>query len=489
MAKEDEKVQPQNEIDIQARIKLIAGFDIVNQEIALQNLKQRTGVGLTALRTLLKKFGTNFSAYETAMKIIANKKIITSKESDKIYLYEDGIYVSAEKILLMDLQKMLKEECSEQRVKEIFGHIRRETYKSNENIAEENGNYICLKNGIYDVEKNTLEDFTSQRVFFNKIPVDFIEGVECPKFKEFLERACTFKDEFNEENYNTIQEYMGYCFERGYPFHKILVIYGDTDSSKTQQMIIMQSMLGEENYESIFPNQFNRDNYTSMLDKKMANIADEIPKAHIAVEKMKALSGETAQTSRELYCKPFKFVNEAKLIFAGNYLPKLKEEDFDDDAIYNRCVLITFKNVIPKETQIKNYGKIIFEEENSGILNFAIEGLKRLREQKTFSYSKTIEENKEIWLSETEEIYKFFLTCEKIRLKIGGICAKEDLYEVYCRWCEENNIQWLENNAFGRKVKNLYKGKIIDFQPKDKEGIKQQVHAWSGVEIVNYVDN
>jgi len=199
------------------------------------------------------------------------------------------------------------------------------------------------------------------------------------------------------------------------------------------------------------------------------------------VAKIKALSGESQQTVRELYCKPFKFVNEAKLIFAGNYLPKLKEEDFDDDAIYNRSMLLVFNNVIVKKDQIKNYGKSIFEEESSGILNFAIEGLRRLEEHGEFSYSKTIEENKEIWLSETEHIYKFFLESKKIRLKIGGICGKQELYEIYCDWCEENNIQWLENNAFGRKVKNLFKGRIIDFHPKEENKL---VYSWAGVEII-----
>ena len=469
---------------LEEQIKKVAKLGVLEREQALSGLKDLTGIGITTLRKIIKNFGTEFNAYNVATDRINKDSIITSESVDKIYYYKDGIYVEAEKQISKKLQHKLKHECSIQRVKEILEHIKRETYKTEDEIFESNENFICVENGLYNINKNEIIDFDKNKYFFNKIPVPFIKGADCPEFKTFLRRACIkSNDIFSQEKYNTIQEFMGYCLEKGYPIHKILLIYGPSDTSKTQFMIILQNMLGKDNHESIFPQQLQKDNYVIMLYKMMANIADEIPGGEIASARIKGLSGDSTTTGRELFGKPFKFDNEAKLIFAGNKLPKLKDDDMDDDAIFNRPIFINFDNKILNTEMIKDYGKSVFEKEKSGILNFMIEGLKRLRKQKKFSSSKTWQENKETWMSQTEHIYQFFIECNDVELKIGGNAPKTDLYEIYTEWCDNNGIQWLENNAFGRKIKCLFKGRVIDAQLTDKTGNKQQIHTWVGVNI------
>lgn len=480
---------------IDKELENLIDLDINQKEIELKIIKAKTNIPLTELRRELKKIEKQkeseektkkqkekFNPCEIAEKIILSERIITSEEIDKIYYYNEGIYSSAEKKLLKDLQKSLKKECSEARIREIFGHIKRLTYKSEREISESNGNCICLKNGLYNLDDNTLSSFNVNKIFFNKIPVEFVEGADCPKFKKFLVRACTLNNKFDDEKFKTIQEFMGYCLEKGYKIHKILVLYGESDTSKTQFMIILQNILGKENFESIYPQQLFKDNYSIMLYKKMANLTDEIPSGAISTARIKGLSGESEQTGRELYSKPFKFVNEAKLIFAGNKLPKIKEDDVDDDAVFNRPLLVKFNNKVKDSEKIEKFGEKLFLEESSGILNFMIEGLKRLREQKKFSYSKTIEENKEIWLYESEPVYKFFSECKNIEFERGAICEKTELYNIYCEWCEENDIQWLEYNAFGRKVCSMFKNKIVSSQPLNKINGKQE-HCFTGIKL------
>src|SRR5208283_2759033 len=95
----------------------------------------------------------------------------------------------------------------------------------------------------------------------------------------------------------------------------------------------------------------------------------------------KMLTGGDSIGTEKKFKDEYSFVNYAKLIFSANKPPKVTDED--SYAFWRRWILIEFPNQFgddKKDPEILN--KLTAEAELSGLLNWALEGLARLRQQK-----------------------------------------------------------------------------------------------------------
>jgi putative DNA primase/helicase len=160
---------------------------------------------------------------------------------------------------------------------------------------------------------------------------------------------------------------------------------------------ILGYLLGEENVSPFSLYQLTDhekvDYHIAKMHGKYANICGDIGSKRIEnTEHIKKLSSGTDMVNgRNPYGKPFKFINFAKIIIAGNKLPK---KDAFTTGDKRRDLIITFGNkIIDTEQEIKDLAKVIKEAgELPGILNWAIEGLKRLESNGCFTGQKSIAE-------------------------------------------------------------------------------------------------
>ena len=72
---------------------------------------------------------------------------------------------------------------------------------------------------------------------------------------------------------------------------------------------------------------------------------------------------------------------------AKQFMSVAHMDDFDDDAFYRRFLIIPFDVTIPKEKQDKQLARKIINKELPGVLNWVLEGLKRLVDQRGFTES------------------------------------------------------------------------------------------------------
>jgi putative DNA primase/helicase len=91
-----------------------------------------------------------------------------------------------------------------------------------------------------------------------------------------------------------------------------------------------------------------------------------------AEELIKTLTGGDTVAARFLYREFFEFKPRFKVWLAANYKPEIRGTDY---AIWRRIRLIPFTVTIPPEEQIPDLAEQL-KEELSGILNWALEGLR-----------------------------------------------------------------------------------------------------------------
>jgi len=121
--------------------------------------------------------------------------------------------------------------------------------------------------------------------------------------------------------------------------------------------------------------------------------------------------------------------------------------------------------------------KLMTDENLSGFLNWALEGLQRLLKNGKFSYSKTTEETWDLYTKFSDTTMFFVEKCIDINPRMG--VSKPRLYEVYKKWCIDKMRISISKQAFNRKLVQ-YIPEIQTMRPR-VDG--RMLTYWLGVEL------
>lgn len=259
---------------------------------------------------------------------------------------------------------------------------------------ESGPNYINLKNGVYDIVDDKILDPGPKYKFKNNLGIEYNASALCPIFEAMVKSMTK-----TQEDCDLIQRWFGYQLFRGSRLEKkSLFIHGPPDVGKSTLLWVLQKINGEGGYTTHSLRDISNDikYYIADLYGKSANINSDMsaigPKD---VSLFKQLTGGDKITARKIRGMPFKFDNQAKLTFACNYFPYIKESIVLDKAFWNRIMAITVQKGYDQEDK---YIKDKLCNELPGILNWAIKGLKDYIKYGFSCYNKNWEETKEIWM-------------------------------------------------------------------------------------------
>lgn len=430
---------------------------------------------------LQKNFVTNKTGgtYDLAGYLTRKYDIITVGEKEReMYVYQNGIYFRSEnEIIFPEIQRVLGKYINGSAKSETFHKIADMTSKNRSIFTSADLKFIPLANGVYNMETKELLPQSPCYKFTYQFPVIYQGGMDCPKTKAFLHQVLT------DEQFLIIQEWMGYYFYRNYMFKKAIIMVGEGDTGKTTLLETITNLLGKNNISSVTLHKMSSDKFAAAhLHGKHGNIVDELSARDISdTGNFKIATGGGSISGEYKYGNQFSFVNFSKFTFACNKVPDV--EDFDDDAYFGRWMIIRFGKKI--EVKIPNFiQNLTTEDERSGLFNFAMEGLMRLLNQRSFSYKLSPMEIKIEMMRSGSSIAMF--CSEGIMEDNGGEITKEDMYEAYSQYCIANELAQETIKMLGTKflsyVKYATEGMITISTGK-------QARGWRNVKIVKKDDS
>ena len=399
-------------------------------------------------------------------------KTIFGAKNETVYVYEDGIYTPRGKEIIKTFsEEKLGEHCKNNIVNEILEKIKRKTAIDSEEFEKIPLNLIPLENGVYDIKTNKREDYRHELFFKFKLPVKHDNSAGCPKFLSFI------NDILYEPDVNLIQEWFGFCLYRKYLFKKGMIWFGETDTGKTTLLNILEGLLGENNCSGLSLHEIsNNDRFgLKSLHNKHLNSYDDLSASDIGDSGgFKIATGGGRITAEYKFGDMFKFLNHSKLLFACNEIPSPK--NINDTAYFSRWFPVRFDNQIPQEEQNPTFAEDCLKEESSGILEWALIGLKRLLDNKRFSFNKTPSEVKAIMCRSGNPLYAF--VSDECKEQEGVWISKQDLYDKYCEYIRKEKLPILTKDKF---CKNLPRccDYLIDCRKDNKRG-------WSNVRVGGY---
>ena len=181
-----------------------------------------------------------FKPAKVAAYIATEEKFLTDIKTGILYFYNGKTWVpNAEPYLEYILVKILGEENKVSHFKNILHSLKGLTY---DNITF--SKKIAVENGLFDVETQTLTEFSADEMPFYAFPVTYNPKVDPSKLDNWLEYL---KQVVNPDDVPLLQQWFGYCLLPDYRFHKALWIHGEGRNGKGVYDRTIQGIIGKQN--------------------------------------------------------------------------------------------------------------------------------------------------------------------------------------------------------------------------------------------------
>jgi len=424
----------------------------------------------------------------------------TLEDNEEIYCYNGSFYEpNGEHNIRTMVEEILGETTTEHHKNEVTGYIRDKRYIKRETLNPPI-HLLNLHNGILDLNDYTLQPHSPEYFFVNELPLNYDPNASYERFDGFVKHISMKEGNIRQEIVDTIQEYLGYSLLQCYPFKYYIVLDGGGDNGKTVLLTVVVALIGANNNTSVSLQELNdRPFAKAQLYAKYTNVSDDLPKKalkHTGV--IKQITGNSPMWADiKNHKKGINFVNYAKPWYACNELPETNDYT---DAFFSRQIQITLLNKYLPKGDPKINGVNIFErnvnlsneltelEQLSGILNYALIGLKRLQENKNFTDPTSTEEKRNTWLRKTNPIVAFLE--EECEIGSDDWCiTKDDFYSEVSYYCERNGFDKPTSQKYVTE-RILDAGLGIKKQQKTING-EPRTWCWIGVRcttntVINY---
>ncbi|MDK0653357.1 phage/plasmid primase, P4 family [Clostridium perfringens] len=466
------------EEDLANHLKIKNSKDLISfyREV-VRNFKKERGNKAKSKNKSKPKNSGNLPWYEEQEKGLKFLPFVLAKhlsETRDVYyggesflIYENGVYnISGEKEagrIIMDY--MLPNYC-------IMASIRdcREQWDIlvSKDFDDFNRNpyLVNVRNGLLDIRDMSFNEHTPSYLSTVQLNVEYNPQVDCPQFKKFLNEVLDCK------LIPLVQEIVGYLLTTNTASQKAFVFWGPARTGKSTLLWVVEYLLlGKKNVSNIPWQEIGDKFKTAELLGKLANVFSDLPSKSIDDTGIfKVVTGEDYLMAEKKNKNPFKFKPFARLVFSCNELPR----NYVDrtEGFYRRLIIVPFSRQIDK-SKIDKALKYKFQREKEGILNWALEGLKRLYENNfEFSENELTDGVKKEYKRENNNVISFVEEC----CELDGLfsCSRIELYESYKEFCVEAGLKALSQIKFNKELEGNFN------ITRSRSG---KLRSWNGVRI------
>jgi len=323
----------------------------------------------------------------------------------------------------------------------------------------EKSSMINLNNCTLVLNSNgvRVKDFDYKDFLTHQLPFDYDENAKNTVFLDYLNDVLP-----DEQTQITLQEVCGYLFIKGLKLEKIFFLYGAGANGKSVLFEVLNGMIGDENISQYALESLTDDKvyHRAKIKDKIVNYGTDIKLNKIDAGMFKTLASGEPVEARLPYCDPFIMSDYAKLIFNVNRLDNANIEH--THGFYRRILIIPFNVTIKDEDQDKSLHKKILENKE-GVLNWIIEGAKRVINNEDIYISDECKKTKSRFIKETDSAALFLDDKGYIASDNSNVLLK-DLYDEYKIFCGEDGYGTLGKTNFSKRLQALGLIKSDDVQ-------------------------
>lgn len=307
-------------------------------------------------------------------------------------------------------------------------------------------------------------------LFFTPVALDYDFDVHAGRPDEWLQFLHQLWPN-DPQSVALLQQWFGYCLTLDTRQQKILLIVGPPRSGKGTIARILRYLIGEQNVCGPTLASFGeRFGLWPLLSKSVAIVSDARlggrTDSSVVTERLLSISGEDTLTIDRKQLSAVTCKLETRLMLLSNELPKFTDAS---GALAGRMLLARLS-----ESWLGREDHGLFSRlklELPGILLWAIDGWRRLREQGYFTAPSTSVDVQQELSDLTSPVGAFVRQCCVVGPELQVL--RDALYQRYRQWClGENRHRVLDKSGFGRDLRAVVS--TLD-NHQDHEGIRYYI--------------
>lgn len=326
--------------------------------------------------------------------------------------------------------------------------------------------WICMANGLVDVRTLLTGDacdtppsiIPHTPAFFTtvKIPYEFDYSAACPIWSKFM--ATNFQGD--QERMEILQEWFGYNLVHDLTQQKFLMLEGESNNGKSVICAALTAMLGQDNVSSVPLENFEKDFHLTQTLGKLANIVSEAGEIEKVGEGyLKSFTSGDRMSFNRKNRDLIDTTPTARFTLSTNNRPRFSDKS---GGIWRRMILMPLTHEVAKEDRVLGMDTVDWWNKTGelpGIFNWAMEGLRRLRQQGGFTESSINEAAKSDYRDDSNIVRQFLvenyheLPDDQIQIKSKSL----DVYDKYRKWCAAHGNAPMADRMFGKEVKRVFK--------------------------------
>lgn len=388
--------------------------------------------------------GSNFLFDKFATYIKNNNHII--RINGQLHLFKDGVYVPGQEEIEAVMIKHISSLSNAKR-SEVLKYLNLLLLENTEMAAP---NMIAFRNGIYDLETDSLKPFSPDIVITNRIPWDYNPTAYSELADKTLDKIACHDAEIR----TILEECIGSCFYRSNTLGggKAFILTGEGSNGKSTFIAMIQHLLNEENITALDLKELDQKFQNAALFGKLANLGDDISDEFIVNASFfkKLVTGERVQVQNKGE-KPFEFNNYAKFLFSANNIPRIKDKT---GAVLRRLLIVPFdaefsKNDPDYDSSIKY--KLQEPEVMEYLIVLGIKALKNIIEKQGFTESARVQGQLKEYEETNNPIIGFFDEMQIEEFQIENEQSGK-VYKRYKEYCLANNFNPMSKAEFSKQL-------------------------------------
>lgn len=300
---------------------------------------------------------------------------------------------------------------------------------------------INFQNVVLDIRSGEQLPKSPAYGFTATIPFDYDPLAKCPRWEKFMGEVMLGRQEL----IDVIQEFCGYALAGMNPrtHEKAIVFSGEGSNGKSTLVDVLRSIFTEQGASNISVRGMTNNQNMVNIEGKLANIAEENSDDSFKdAELLKNFISGGMVLMKRLYAQPYEVANRAKLFMLCNKLPRTIDTTY---GMMRKLMIVPFDAKFTVANKNINLGAEL-KAELPGIVNWIIEGYKRLEKQGKFTHSPIIENASTRYFHTHDSVAAWFEEEVEISPSDEAIANRQELYNSYKSFCEDNGIRFVQTS-------------------------------------------
>lgn len=302
---------------------------------------------------------------------------------------------------------------------------------------------LVVRNGTVDLRTGELRESRPDDLCSHLAEVEHDPDATYERWRAHVELLCADDPEL----VAYLARAVGYSLTGGVGARKFFFLEGDGSNGKNAFVEPIMQVMGsyaQTASPSLLTGVEGRQHEAVVADLLGARLVfvDETRRDKgLNTERIKALTGSKRIKANFMRQNFFDFEARFKLWIAGNGTPKLKDES---DGVWTRLHRVVCHGKVDPARRVDRYGDVLYAEEASGILNWALAGLADYRVRRGLATPEAVTTAVDEYRHD-EDVERQFVEDRLVVTEDPAHVVPNDLlWFYYNEWCRENGIKAAE---------------------------------------------